>query len=247
MHDFPCSFGRREEKPPAVAGGFFIFRLRGSLMSTNIYIDGFNLYNGAVRKTSYKWLDLGALCSTLLPGRTIKRIRYFTAAVMVFPHKPQARTRQDIYLRALDTIPNLSVHKDGWFTSHAVLRPQFPLAIRNPKRPPQLVQVQKIEEKRTDVDLATHLLVDGFSNDYDEAVVISNDSDLVLPIEVMRTKYGKTVGVINPHPKWNMSGNLKKAASFHVRTINKSVLAKCQFPPSLRDAQGKTITKPASW
>ena len=216
-------------------------------MSTNVYIDGFNLYNGAVRRTPYKWLDLGALCQTLLPGRTIGRIRYFTAAVIGFPHDPQAPTRQDAYLRALSTIPNLSIHKDGWFTAHAVLQPQFPLAILNWKRPPQRVQVQKIEEKRTDVDLATHLLIDGFSNDYDEAVVISNDSDLVLPIEMMKTKYGKKVGVINPHPPENQSGHLKRAASFHVRTINKAVLAKCQLPQVVVDAQGRAITKPASW
>ncbi len=216
-------------------------------MSTYVYIDGFNLYNGAVRNTPYKWLDIGALCHTLLPGRTIGKIRYFTAAIIGFPHDPQAPTRQNTYLRALGTIPNLSIHKDGWFTAHAVLQPQFPLAIRNPKRPPVRVQVQKIEEKRTDVDLATHLLIDGFSNDYDEAVVISNDSDLVLPIEMMKTKYGKTMGVINPHsPHWQ-SGHLKRAASFHFRTINNSVLARCQFAPQLVDAQSRTITKPAAW
>ena len=87
----------------------------------------------------------------LLPGRTINKIRYFTASVMAFPHNPQAPVRQDVYLRALRTIPNLTVHKDGWFTAHPVMLPQFPLAIRNPNQAPNCVQVQKIEEKRTDV------------------------------------------------------------------------------------------------
>lgn len=216
-------------------------------MRTNVYIDGFNLYNGSVRHTPFKWLDIGALCATLLPGRTINKIRYFTASVMAFPHNPQAPVRQDVYLRALRTIPNLTVHKDGWFTAHPVMLPQFPLAIRNPNQAPNCVQVQKIEEKRTDVDLATYLLTDCFSGDFDEAVVISNDSDLVLPIETVKSKFGKRVGVINPHRRKWMSSHLRRAASYHVGAINKSVLAKCQFPASLPDAQGRAIVKPASW
>jgi hypothetical protein len=215
-------------------------------MATNVYIDGFNLYNGAVRNTPYKWLDLAALCGVLLPGHAVNRIRYFTAAVMGFAHDPQAPTRQDVYLRALRTIPNLSVHKDGFFAAHPVLLPQFPLAILNKNRPPQAVQVLRMEEKRTDVDLACYLLVDCLSNDFDEAVVISNDSDLVLPIEMVGTRFGKRIGVINPHPPAKRSGHLQKAASYHVRTINKSVLAACQFPPTLTDTNG-TITKPGAW
>ncbi len=38
-------------------------------MNTIIYIDGFNLYDGAVKKTGYKWLDLQALCQMLLPKK----------------------------------------------------------------------------------------------------------------------------------------------------------------------------------
>jgi len=216
------------------------------MMVTNVYIDGFNLYNGAVRNTPYKWLDLAALCQALLPSHTINRIRYFTAAVMGFAHDPEAPTRQEVYLRALRTIPNLSVHKDGFFVAHPVLLPQFPLAIIHKNRPPQAVQVLRIEEKRTDVDLACYLLVDCLSNDFDEAVVISNDSDLVLPIEMVRVKFGKTIGVINPHPKGKRSGHLQKAASYHLRTINKSVLAASQLPAILTDAKG-TITKPTGW
>lgn len=33
---------------------------------TNIYIDGFNLYFECLKKTTYKWLDIAALCNRLL-------------------------------------------------------------------------------------------------------------------------------------------------------------------------------------
>jgi len=214
----------------------------------NVYIDGFNLYRGRLRDTPFKWLDLGALCIALFPRLAINRIRYFTAAVMAYGHDPQAPTRQDVYLRALATIPNLTVHKEGWFASYPQLLPQFPLAhTRGLSQPPNCVQILKNEEKRTDVDLATHLLIDCFSNDFDEAVVISNDADLVLPIEMVKTRFGKQIGVVNPHRRHKMSGHLARAASYHRPSINNSVLAACQFPDPVTDASGRQIAKPPSW
>ena len=38
--------------------------------STHVYIDGFNLYYGALKGTPYKWLDLEALCRKLMPRTT---------------------------------------------------------------------------------------------------------------------------------------------------------------------------------
>jgi len=214
-------------------------------LRTNVYIDGFNLYYGSLRKTPFKWLDLSKLCNILLPGHQINTIRYFTAGVRASQHDPQAPVRQDIYLRALKTVPNLTIHK-GHFSPRPSLFPQFPLAYINPIRPPLIVQVLRTEEKGTDVNLATYLLIDCFNNDFDEAVVISNDSDLALPIEQVINHFKKSVGVINPHPKSKISGKLIQVASFYIRTINKKVLATCQFPQMLTDSKG-TFSKPISW
>jgi hypothetical protein len=64
------------------------------------------------------------------------------------------------------------------------------------------VKVIKTEEKGSDVNIATHLLMDGFRNDYELAVVVSNDSDLLMPIQVVTQEFGKPVGLLNPqkHP-----------------------------------------------
>lgn len=218
-------------------------------MSTNVYIDGFNLYYGAVRNTSYKWLDIGVLCTILFPGHQIKRIRYFTAFVQGWPHDPDAPVRQNIYLRALKTIPICTIHR-GQFKTRPTMIPQFPLAYVNtsnpPQRPPVSVNVAKTEEKGSDVNLATLLLLDCFDKDFDEAVVISNDSDLALPIEMVSRHFGKPVHVVNPHPAEKRSGKLNRVATSHIRTINKSVLRSAQFPSTLADAKG-TFTKPTSW
>ena len=45
---------------------------------TYVYVDGFNLYYGAVKDTKLKWLDLRQLCQLLLPGLSIDKIKYFS-------------------------------------------------------------------------------------------------------------------------------------------------------------------------
>jgi len=214
-------------------------------LRTNIYIDGFNLYYGSVRKTPFKWLNIAALCATLLPKRQINRIRYFTARVQALQHDQQAPVRQDVYLRALRTIPNLTIH-EGHFAYRPTVFPQYPLAYLNPSKPPLAVQVLRMEEKGSDVNLATYLLVDCFNNDFDEAVVISNDADLSVPIEMVTTRFKKVVGIINPHPRSKLSRDLAKVAPIYIWTINKKVLAACQFPTKLTDSRG-TFEKPSMW
>src|SRR6266446_9796340 len=99
------------------AAGAILRLLLFMALKTNVYIDGFNLYYGCVRKTTHHWLDLSALCTTLLPQNQINRIRYFTAFVTPRPSDPQQRVRQEIYLRALRTIPNLTIHTGHFLAS----------------------------------------------------------------------------------------------------------------------------------
>src|SRR3954453_7316324 len=77
---------------------------------TYVYVDGFNLYYGAVKDTAYKWLDLEAMCRALLPTEPIEKIRYFTAHVTPRPGNPGQAVRQQTYLRALLTLPCVEVH-----------------------------------------------------------------------------------------------------------------------------------------
>ncbi len=211
-----------------------------SLMKTNVYVDGFNLFYGCVKDTPYRWLNLAQLCQVLLPTDCIHRIRYFTAPVQPRPGHPQQRVHQHIYLRALCTIPNLSIHH-GQFRSRVV---RLPLA-QPPAGRPRTVEVVRTEEKGSDVNLATALLVDGFTRDFDAAVVVSNDSDLLEPIKVVRQRLGYPVGILNPHPRGKRSRALFQAATF-ARQVSRRALQASQFPHTLTDAHG-TITKPQGW
>ena len=106
------------------------------------------------------------------------------------------------------------------------------------------VRVYKVEEKGSDVNLATQLLLDGFRQDYEVAIVISGDTDLVGPIRAVRTELNLEVGVFNPYQR--SSKELQDAASFY-KPVDLTILPRCQFPPTLVDADGRTIRKPASW
>jgi uncharacterized LabA/DUF88 family protein len=205
---------------------------------TNVYVDGFNLYYGCVKRTPYRWLNLSKLCTLLLPGHQINCIRYFTALVTPTPSDLQKRQRQLTYIRALKTIPNLSVHR-GHFMTHTVWRP----LANPPKGTPTKVEVLDTKEKGSDVNLATYLLTDGFNKAYQTAVVISDDSDLVEPIKLTINQLGLAVGVLHPHR--THSTELSRVANFY-RPIRQRALKASQFPPVLVDAHG-TITKPPTW
>lgn len=207
-------------------------------MKANVYVDGFNLYYGCVKGTPYRWLNLSTLCCLLLPRHTVNRIRYFTARVQSRADDPQGARRQATYLRALQTIPNLSIHF-GHFLTNPV---RLPVANPRPSGP-RTVEVLRTEEKGSDVNLATYLLVDGFGGDYELAVILSNDSDLLEPIRVVRNTLNLPVGILNPQR--NTSWALRNVASFY-RPIRQGPLKASQFPPTLTDSNG-TITKPATW
>jgi len=91
-------------------------------MKTFVYVDAFNLYYGAAKDTPYKWLDLQALCRIMIPKNTVACIKYFTARVQPRPGDPDQPTRQLMYLRALQTLPNLQIVY-GHYLSHVVWMP----------------------------------------------------------------------------------------------------------------------------
>jgi len=207
-------------------------------METIVYVDGFNLYYGCLRNTPYRWLDIAELCRLLLPSDHIFHIRYFTARIHSRQSDPQAPQRQQTYLRALETIPNLTIHYGHYLSNPK----RLPLATP-PSRGPRTVEVLVTEEKGSDVNLASHLLVDGFNNHYEQAIIISNDSDLMLPIQIVRDQLNLRTGIFNPQR--NRSWALARTPHFY-RPIREGPLSASQFPPTLADARGR-ITKPVSW
>jgi hypothetical protein len=205
---------------------------------THLYIDGFNLYYGCLKGSSLKWLNPVRMAALLLPGHIITATHYFSANVSARPGETDQPIRQQTYLRALRTLPSLTIHL-GYFLVHKV---RMPLA--NPATGgPITAEVWRTDEKGSDVNLATQLLVDGFDDAYECAVLVTNDSDLLAPISVVRRRLGKKVGLLNPQQR--PARTLLAEVDFY-KKIRYGVLAASQFSPTLTDAVG-VFSKPVKW
>jgi len=177
----------------------------------------------------------------MLPQDQINKIKYFTARVQSRPNDPFKSDRQQAYLRAVATIPNLSII-EGHYLTHTK-----PVTLVNPLPDgTRTVMASISEEKGSDVNLAVHLLHDGHLGDYELAVVVSNDSDLVEPIKLVINELGLQVGVFNPHiNRKHPSVQLQQTATFF-KYIRKTDIHASQFPDVMTDGNGK-FYKPPRW
>lgn len=209
-------------------------------MRTRVYVDGYNLYYACLKRSPHKWLNIHDLAVRRLPQNQIDKVRYFTARVSARPHDLTQPQRQETYLRALATVPEVEIHF-GHFLTHEVGMPD---AIAWAAGTYQSVRVIKTEEKGSDVNLATHLLMDAFDDLFDVAVVVSNDSDLAEPMRLVKQRFGKGVGILC-HRTTRVSGKLRPLTDF-VRSFHSGALAASQFPAQLNDANG-SFSKPPTW
>jgi hypothetical protein len=202
--------------------------LRSAPVRVGAYIDGFNVYHGGAELSGahpgWKWLDFRALAQTLAndewPGdtHTIERVVYCTASVKPTAMDPDLPKRQQIFINALRKSGSVDWVEYGTFLDKVKTRP---LALRDKKGRPVLVRPQvpvlvkdgsdnrvsdavfmvtvaDREEKGSDVNVGTHLLLDALTSppNIDAAIVISNDSDLKLPVASVRQLM--PLGIVNP-------------------------------------------------
>lgn len=139
------------------------------------YIDGFNLYFGLKSKgwRKYYWLDLVAMSTALLlPGQQLVGTHYFTTRIRTNGQNAADAKRQSTYLDALATLPGLTTHEGHY--------------LEKPQRCRQCGATwMSYEEKMTDVNIATRLLIDAHDDAFDTAIIVSADSDLTTPVTIV--------------------------------------------------------------
>lgn len=215
-------------------------------MQTIVYVDGFNLYHRALKRTKYKWLDLQALCRAALPqNNTIIQINYYTARVSS-KIKTDAPRDQHIYLTALATLPNLRIHYGRFQVAekHMYLcpPPEFkPPCTTHPHPTPRFAKVQKVEEKGSDVNLGVHLVRDALKGAFEHAAIITNDTDLFEPIRIVVEEAQLPVTLLSPVGR--PAKNLEDIATY-VRRIDR-YLGRAQFADPVAGPNGQLIHKPA--
>jgi hypothetical protein len=95
-----------------------------------------------------------------------------------------------------------------------LVTPEWPVTIQDSAGNPVhdarfLVSIAQREEKGSDVNVASHLLLDVLLDRIDAALVISNDSDLRFPVKEARERV--PVGLINPTAR-QIAGALRGTA-----------------------------------
>ncbi len=210
-----------------------------------VYVDGFNLFRRALQgRDDLKWLDLELLCTRLLPGFDVGQIRYFTARVRHVEGKdPRVPQNQERYLRALATLPSVSVHF-GTFRADKRWMALSPLVLDDAGEP-RRVRVRKIEEKGTDVSLAAHMVADAMAGTFDVSFLLSNDSDFADALRIVRERARGKIGLVVP-TEAAPARSLLEVRPDHIRHVKQAALRESQFPARLIDELG-TFGRPSAW
>lgn len=229
----------------------------------SLYVDGFNLYKGLlIDHPEFKWLDLNKLAKLLSPEKEVVDVYYFTAEIKPQRSDDLAPFRQKLYLRTLE-VSGVKVIK-GKFRADPRWMPVSDRSLTDFSRPDVFhklekervarqffgsredfeVLVTKYEEKRSDVNLAAHLMRDIYEKRITHAVVISGDTDLTTAI-AFGVAAGCHISVFIPR-RSNESMALQDAASY-VGWIKAWMLESAQLPRTVISPKGKPLIRPKEW
>jgi NYN domain-containing protein len=199
---------------------------------TIVYIDGFNLFHALkeMHWKKYYWLDISAFSLNLLNGvQTLLAVKYFTSRVTSDPNEQK---RQNTYLEALETLKNVEIQY-GKFTSD-----QWE-CFRCHRRYPIY------HEKQTDVNLAVSLIGDAQEDYFDDAIIISADSDQARTMEYVRKTYPYKMVTIG-FPPGRSSADLSPLPN-KVLHLGSTHFSSTQLPEELPSKTGFVLKRPHSW
>lgn len=189
-------------------------------MRTIFYVDGFNFYYGLKNQMKANptwrqayWIDLVKFFEQFLsPNDELIKVKYFTAA----PLSVGKRSRQSAFFKANDLING---------DRFEIIRGKY--IDKDIKCKNCHTHFSKPEEKRTDVNLAVHLIGDCALNKVDKLVLVTADSDLVPPLEFIKLNYpNKALRIY--FPPSNFSSDLKNISHRKKVTLLKDNLRKFQ-------------------
>jgi uncharacterized LabA/DUF88 family protein len=229
--------------------GWLCHFIAGENIKTIVFIDGYNLYYGLLRRTKLKWLDVVSLFEkhVLDKNADLIEVRYYTAPVLGrMSDDPRSTQRQRQYLQALKiTYPNFLKIIEGKIVASKPYRrlvkpmPGFPEL--------EVVQVFNFTEKKTDVNLASDLIRGAWKGLYEQAIICSNDSDLEGALASVKEDHPCIrIGVVAPialnSPRY-ISGDLIKHADWK-KILTVAQISQSQLPSKIPNSR---IQKPETW
>ncbi len=228
-------------------------------MKTVCYVDGFNLYYGRLKATSYKWLDLYKLFARIInennPEAELLQIKFFTAPIKtkLASHGDAAGAAQNTYHRALNALyPQQIAIFEGYFS----LEEGSFLEYLNPPDKTRRIKIWRLEEKQTDVNIALEAYRDVARGFIEQAIFVTNDTDQEPTLKALRQDYPEVrIGVILPI-KETVSGTVVRVRPGNNRLsiyadwtrghIRNEELQQSALPDVI-PTQKKAIKKPGYW
>lgn len=205
-------------------------------MRSIVYVDGFNLYYGALKGGPHRWLNLERYFELLRMDDDVQRIWYFTAVI-----EGPRRERQLTYLQALSSTPSVAIQYGRY--KEKDVRCTIPDCGCTGAR-----EFRVPEEKGTDVNIAVQMLEDAYQGLAERMVLVSGDSDLVPAIRTVKRRFPNiqvTVYVPARDPRRGAARELRTAADKD-KTLPLDLLRRAQFDVVVRTAKG-SVVKPAAW
>lgn len=207
------------------------------------YIDGFNFYYGLKRSRKANdqwakcyWLDMVKLCKSFLgKNQELVKVIYFTAS----PLNPEKNSRQSAFLNANKLLngDRFEIVRGKYLEKHI----RCPYCKGDISRP---------EEKKTDVNISIRMIEDCLTNTTDTVALVSADSDLVPPLELIQKLY-PNISIKVYFPPSNYSNDLKDNLIHH---RSRPVEMKKNLPRFLKavmpdqvNCNGKQYTIPEKW
>jgi len=195
------------------------------------YIDGFNLYYGLRDKgwRQYYWMDIDKLCLNLLKkNQYLKTVYYFTSRIKGNPNKQR---RQSTFLEALKVI------------GVTPLRGKYRI---NPFECNKCHYNHEIPtEKMTDVSIAVQILIDAYENNYDTALLVSGDTDLIPAVKAVKRLFHDKK-VIMAFPPARYCSEFEGIAD-GCMVINERICRKSLLPDIVERPDGFQLKRPTEW
>lgn len=230
-------------------------------LRTRVYIDGYNLYYGCLKRSPYKWLDVLALLQHVLTNVPYQKdgmpityrfetpaIKYFTAPILkAFAKSDDSVSSQIHYHSALTGHlgAELEIVK-GYYDARPARAHKWEAG--KAARECEKIEMWKLEEKQSDVALALHAFSDAVRAEVDQIVVVTNDTDFGPAMEMIRQHTPVVIGLVAPirSDTGNVNAQLERHAHWTRRHILDDEFARSQLPPMVRH-QGRPVHKPLSW
>lgn len=205
-------------------------------MRSIVYVDGFNLYYGALKGSPDRWLDLDRYFTLLRMDDDVQRIWYFTAVI-----EGPRRERQLTYLQALRSTPRVAIQY-GHYKEKVVRCTVAGCGCTGHR------EFRVPEEKGTDVNIAVQMVDDAYQGLADRMVLVSGDSDLVPAIRTVKLRFPEIqviVYVPARDPRRGAARQLRTAADKH-KTLPLDLLRRAQFDTVVRTPKG-SVVRPDAW